>query len=60
MLSPKDKWPTEVIALGEIVGGLSAEASLHLGLPEGIPVAQGGADAFVGMGERDAGTLDFS
>ncbi|CAN0103011.1 unnamed protein product, partial [Hapterophycus canaliculatus] len=45
----KTKWPQEVIALGEVVGGITAEAAKHLGLPEGIPVAQGGADAFVGM-----------
>lgn len=40
-----------MIALGGVVGGISAEAAQHLGLPEGLPVAQGGADAFVGMGE---------
>lgn len=33
------------------MGGITIEAAKHLGLPEGIPVAQGGADAFVGMGE---------
>lgn len=43
------KWPAEVVALGEAVGGLTAAAAAHLGLPEGTPVAQGGADAFVGM-----------
>lgn len=40
-----------MLALGDVVGGLSREASMHLGLREGLPVAQGGADAFVGMGE---------
>lgn len=45
------KWPQEVISLGEVVGTLPADAAGRLGLREGIPVAQGGADAFVGMGE---------
>eukprot|EP00904_Undaria_pinnatifida_P010502 jgi/Undpi1/6582/HiC_scaffold_20.g09061.m1 len=46
----QEKWPSDVIALGDVVGGLSSEAAAHLGLREGLPVAQGGADAFVGMG----------
>lgn len=54
--NPKGKWPNEVIGLGDVVGGISAEAAQHLGLPEGLPVAQGGADAFIGMGE----IYDFS
>jgi len=43
------KWPQEVLPLGATVGGLTAAAAQLLGLPEGIPVAQGGADAFIGM-----------
>jgi len=43
------KWPQEVLRLGEVVGDLTPAAALHLGLPEGLPVAQGGADAFIGM-----------
>lgn len=44
-----DKWPKDVLKLGEIVGGLTAEAAGNMGLPVGLPVAQGGADAFIGM-----------
>lgn len=43
------KWPKDVLKLGDIVGGLSEKASSELGLIQGMPVAQGGADAFVGM-----------
>jgi ribulose kinase len=39
------KWPGEVLPLGAVVGGLTAAAAAHLGLPEGLPVAQGGAGA---------------
>jgi FGGY-family pentulose kinase len=44
-----EKWPQEVLPLGEPVGGLTARAAEHLGLPLGLPVMQAGADAFVGM-----------
>lgn len=44
-----EKWPQEVLPLGEILGGLTARAADHLGMPQGIPVAQGGADAFIAM-----------
>ncbi|KAK3262809.1 hypothetical protein CYMTET_28355 [Cymbomonas tetramitiformis] len=43
------KWPKEVLPLGARVGGLTEAAARHLGLPTGLPVAQGGADAFIGM-----------
>ena len=41
------KWPQEVLPLGAVVGGLTAAAAAHLGLPEGLPVAQGGAGVWV-------------
>jgi ribulokinase len=44
-----DRWPLEVLPLGEVIGGLTPAAATHLGLPAGIPVAQGGSDAFIGM-----------
>ena len=44
-----DKWPRDVVPLGDVVGPLSPDAASHLGLPPGLPVAQGGADAFVAM-----------
>ncbi len=44
-----EKWPLEVIRLGEVIGELTSEAAEHLGLPVGIPVVQGGADAQIGM-----------
>lgn len=56
----RDKWPAEVIAPGEVVGGLCSEAAAHLGLAVDTPVAQGGADAMIGMiglGVVEAGEL---
>src|SRR5215472_16844665 len=44
-----EKWPRDVLPLGEGIGGLTAAAAEHLGLPKGLPVAQGGADAFIAM-----------
>jgi ribulokinase len=57
-----DKWPREVVRLGETIGGLTAKAAAHLGLNPGLPVAQGGADAFiamVGLGVVKPGALAF-
>ena len=54
------KWPAEVLAPGAIVGGLSAEAAEHLGLPPSVKVVQGGADAdigVIGLGVRVPGQL---
>ena len=44
-----EKWPSEVLDLGQLVGGLRKRAAEHLGLPRELPVVQGGADAFIGM-----------
>ncbi len=44
-----EKWPRAIVAPGAEVGGLTAEAAAHLGLPAGTKVVQGGADAFIGM-----------
>lgn len=43
-----DKWPyakpEDMVPVGSVVGGLSAEAASQLGLPAGLPVAQVGYD----------------
>ena len=44
-----DKLPRKCLPMGSVIGGLSPEAAKHLGLPAGLPVTQGGPDAFVGM-----------
>jgi ribulose kinase len=44
-----EKLPSRCLAMGERVGYLTPEAAAHLGLPEQLPVIQGGPDAFVGM-----------
>lgn len=43
------KWPSDVLSLGETIGGLTPEAGEHLGLAPGLPVAQAGVDAFIAM-----------
>ena len=43
------KFPSRVLDMSEVAGTLSAEAAAELGLLPGIPVAKGGADAFVAM-----------
>lgn len=47
--SLRAKWPAEVLPVGAPVGGLTAAAAAHLGLPEGLMVAMGGSDAMIGM-----------
>lgn len=44
-----EKWPRKCVALGSIVGGLTADAQAHLGLPEHCVVVQGGADALIAL-----------
>jgi FGGY-family pentulose kinase len=43
------KWPERIIPLGRGEGRLCEEAARFLGLKAGIPVAQGGIDAYLGM-----------
>lgn len=44
-----ERFPEEVLPLGRVVGELTPQAAEEMGLRPGIPVAQGGADAFVAM-----------
>ncbi|SEA74336.1 ribulokinase [Eubacterium aggregans] len=44
-----EKLPSRVMAMGDLVGGLTPEAAEAMGLVPGIPVGEGGADAFVGV-----------
>lgn len=44
-----DKWPKNVLNMGEYVGELLPKPANELGLPKGIVVAQGGIDAYAGM-----------
>ncbi|NNG05744.1 MAG: carbohydrate kinase [Inquilinus sp.] len=44
-----EKWPRDVVPIGQPIGGLTPAAAGHLGLNPGTKVAQGGSDAFVGM-----------
>ncbi len=44
-----NKFPQRVVDMDQPVGRLTREAADHLGLKQGTVVAEGGADAFVGM-----------
>ncbi|CAN5861483.1 FGGY-family carbohydrate kinase [soil metagenome] len=55
-----EKFPPSVLDLGEVVGGLTGEASEELGLQAGTPVAQGALDAYsgaLGLGVVEPGKL---
>jgi len=43
------KFPPRILDMGTTAGTLLPEVAEELGLPPGIPVAEGGADAFVAM-----------
>jgi ribulokinase len=45
----EEKLPGRIVKLGEVAGGLSGEMAECTGLRAGIPVAGGGADAYVGV-----------
>ncbi len=44
-----DKWPSRVVAPGDVVGTLTLAAANELGLSTSVKVVQGGADALIGM-----------
>jgi FGGY-family pentulose kinase len=44
-----EKWPSEVVPIGRPIGHLGARAAAEMGLPSGIPIAEGGIDAYVGL-----------
>ncbi|TVR04414.1 MAG: xylulose kinase [Spirochaetaceae bacterium] len=44
-----DKLPSRILQLGEEAGRLTPEMAERTGLPAGIPVAGGGADAYIGV-----------
>jgi ribulose kinase len=57
-----EKFPDDVLPMGEVIGPLTSSAAEHLGLPIDTPVVQGGADAFVamvGLGVVKPGRLAF-
>ncbi len=43
------RFPSRVLDMGQVAGTLLPSVAEELGLPAGIPVAEGGADAFVAM-----------
>jgi FGGY-family pentulose kinase len=43
-----EKYPSDVLDLGAVVGGLRADVAKEFGLNADIPVAEGGVDAYMG------------
>ena len=43
------KWPQRVVPMGRRIGALTGPAAREMGLRSGIPVAEGGVDAHVGL-----------
>lgn len=57
-----EKFPREILPMGQPIGPLTPQAAQHLGLAAATPVVQGGADAFVamvGLGVVEPGRLAF-
>jgi FGGY-family pentulose kinase len=49
LLDLLEKWPEQIVPLGRGEARLSKSAANELGLRPGIPIAQGGIDAYLGM-----------
>ena len=45
----RDKWPQDVLPMGERAGEITLRAAEEMGLAPGTPVAQGGIDAYAAM-----------
>lgn len=45
----EEKFPKDILAVGEYVGNLTASVAEELGLSTDIPVLMGGGDAFIGL-----------
>ena len=55
-----EKYPSDVLDLGTVAGGLRADVAREFGLRPGIPVAEGGLDAYMGalgLGVVEPGTM---
>jgi len=44
-----EKWPKDILSIGEVSDTLSHNVAEELGLPANIPVAEGGIDAYLAM-----------